>query len=149
MKLRYESTVSKTKKTDDPEHSQAYYVLQAAQQKEEMQRAGDELDSKIRKAEREIRALENTLAHLLTRNQKYTENFKKVDKRAEQQVRIVALILYEDTRGRSRSIRNFRRLHLGCIDVNFTDFITFRYISIILYSKIAIHSHYRRSENSS
>ena len=49
-------------------------------------RSGDELDSKIRKAEREIRALENTLAHLLTRNQKYKENFKKVDKRAEQQV---------------------------------------------------------------
>merc|ERR1719327_1170789 len=86
LKMKYESTVSKTKKTDDPEHSQAYYVLQAAQQKEEMQRAGDELDSKIRKAEREIRALENTLVHLLTRNQKYKENFKKVDKRAEQQV---------------------------------------------------------------
>jgi len=86
LKMKYESTVSKTKKTDDPEHSQAYYVLQAAQQKEEMQRAGDELDSKIRKAEREIRALENTLAHLLTRNQKYKDNFKKVDKRAEQQV---------------------------------------------------------------
>ena len=51
-----------------------------------MQPAGDELDSKMRKAEREIRALENTLAHLLTRNQKYKENFKKVDKRAEQQV---------------------------------------------------------------
>ena len=40
-------------------------------------RSGDELDSKIRKAEREIRALENTLAHLLTRNQKYKENFSK------------------------------------------------------------------------
>merc|ERR1719353_1861497 len=34
LKMKYEATVSKTKKTDDPEHSQAYYVLQAAQQKE-------------------------------------------------------------------------------------------------------------------
>ena len=130
MKLRCESTVSKTKKTDDPEHSQAYYVLQAAQQTEEMQRAGDELDSKIRKAEREIRALENTLAHLLTRNQKYTENFKKVDKRAEQQVRIVALLLYDATLGRSRAIRNFRRLLLGCTDIDSTDSIFMTYISI-------------------
>merc|ERR1719247_1131130 len=71
---------------DEEEHSRAYYVLQAAQAKEELQRTGDELDSRIRKAEREIRALENTLAHLLTRNQKYKENFKKVDKQAEQQV---------------------------------------------------------------
>jgi len=86
LKMKYEATVAKTKKTDDPEYSQAYYVLQAAQAKEELQRNGDELDAKIRKAEREIRALENTLAHLLTRNQKYKENFKKVDKHQEQQV---------------------------------------------------------------
>merc|ERR1711988_951395 len=37
---------------------------------------GDELDDKIRRAEREIRALENTLGHLLTRNRKYKENFQ-------------------------------------------------------------------------
>merc|ERR1711988_1583759 len=37
---------------------------------------GDELDDKIRRAEREVRALENTLRHLLTRNRKYKENFQ-------------------------------------------------------------------------
>merc|ERR1719460_1100817 len=33
LKMKYEATVAKTKKTDDPEYSQAYYVLQAAKTK--------------------------------------------------------------------------------------------------------------------
>merc|ERR1712048_933861 len=76
LKMKYENVVSKVKKEDGEEqHSQAHYVIKAAQEKEELQRKGDELDDKIRRAEREIRALENTLGHLVTRNQKFKENF--------------------------------------------------------------------------
>merc|ERR1719324_2195290 len=80
LRMKYETVVNRTKKDEGGgDHSQAYYVLKAAQAKEELQRQGDELDDKIRKAEREIRALENTLGHLLMRNQKYKDNFKKAD----------------------------------------------------------------------
>ena len=57
LRKRYEIlSVSMAPPADDgEEHSQAYYVIKAAQEREELQREGDELDSKIRKAEREIR----------------------------------------------------------------------------------------------
>merc|ERR1719473_2355627 len=64
---------------DGEERSQAFYVIKAAQRREELQREGDELDSKIRTAEREIRALEATLHHLVDRNQEFRTGFQKAD----------------------------------------------------------------------
>merc|ERR1719238_1331143 len=74
--MKYDTVLNKVKREESEQHGQAYYVLKAAQHKEELQRKGDELDEKIRKAEREIRALENTLGHLMTCNRKYKENFQ-------------------------------------------------------------------------
>jgi len=88
LKSKYENVVSKVKREDGEEHgkSQAHYMIRAAQEKEELQRKGDELDDKIRRAEREIRALENTLGHLVMRNQKYKENFQSANQQNQNEV---------------------------------------------------------------
>ncbi|KAI6647940.1 Coiled-coil domain-containing protein 39-like isoform X2 [Oopsacas minuta] len=64
-------------------HSQAYYVIKAAQEREELQREGDELDAKIRKAEREIRALENTLGLIFDRNESFRKSLLRADNKSE------------------------------------------------------------------
>eukprot|EP00439_Symbiodinium_sp_Y106_P022722 s125_g2.t2 len=77
LKSKYDNVMCKVKKEEGGEQlSQAHYMIKAAQEKEELQRKGDELDDKIRRAEKEIRSLENTLGHLVQRNQKFKENLQ-------------------------------------------------------------------------
>jgi chromosome segregation ATPase len=81
LKSKYESLVAAARPSDGggEEKSQAYFIIQAAQKREELQREGDELDGKIRRAEREMKALENTLKHLNDRNTKFRLSFHKAD----------------------------------------------------------------------
>jgi uncharacterized coiled-coil DUF342 family protein len=72
LKRRYEILMTQFAPEDGEEdHSQAYYVIKASQKREELQREGDELDANIRKAEKEIKALENTLRLMNDRNEQY------------------------------------------------------------------------------
>ena len=48
-----------------------------------LQREGDDLDAKIRKAEKEIRALENTLKLMNGRNEQYRKSFNKITDSSE------------------------------------------------------------------
>ena len=73
LKLKYESLVNKTSKNEEggeEKYSQAYYVIKTAQEKEELQRQGDEMAGKIAKCKKDLSSLKKTLEALQTRNDK-------------------------------------------------------------------------------
>ncbi|XP_038603113.1 coiled-coil domain-containing protein 39 [Tachyglossus aculeatus] len=85
LKNRYEIlTIVMMPPEGEKDKTHAYYVIKVAQEKEELQREGDDLDAKIHKAEKEICALENTLQVLNSCNSNYKQSFKKVTEFSEE-----------------------------------------------------------------
>lgn len=79
LRKRHEIVVFSTAASEDGEQkSQAFLLVQAAQEREELQSLGDALDTKIRKGEKEIRQLENVLFKMTGKNHKFRQALRKV-----------------------------------------------------------------------
>lgn len=65
------------------------FLFQNAQEKYELQQEGDELDARIRKAEKEIQAMENTLKLINATNENYKRNLFAVDEESKTIIRLV------------------------------------------------------------
>ena len=100
-------------------------MIKAAQEKEELQRYGDELDGKVKKCEKEIKALLNTLDHLKVRNRNYRDKFMQGAEGAdlerkqilEDQFRSASEALFRKRRDMGQLEQNFKTASLELIEV--------------------------------
>jgi len=72
-----ESTMSSS--DGGEQQSQTYFLIKAAQEREQLQRDGDLLDAKLKKTEKEILSLNMLLRTLNVKNQAYKTTFAKAD----------------------------------------------------------------------
>ncbi|CAD7704050.1 unnamed protein product, partial [Ostreobium quekettii] len=83
LKSKFETlSANKQSMFEDEPRSQAYFLIKAAQEREELQRQGDDLDAKIRKGEKEVQALQQTLEKLLDANNQLGASFRRVPNEA-------------------------------------------------------------------
>jgi len=67
--------------------------MQAAHEKELLQRKGDQLDADIRKAEKETRALENTVRLLTSRNQTFHRSLARVADTSQYMMIVIVMMM--------------------------------------------------------
>eukprot|EP00879_Flechtneria_rotunda_P003815 GHRR01004055.1.p1 GENE.GHRR01004055.1~~GHRR01004055.1.p1 ORF type:complete len:980 (+),score=386.14 GHRR01004055.1:396-3335(+) len=79
---KFDTLASKNRATD-PEggepKSQAYYIIKATQEREDLQVQGDALDAKITQSEAEVAALESTLAQMQATNTAFSTSLRHSD----------------------------------------------------------------------
>lgn len=80
LKNKFDILTSRLNPNPDEEVSQVKFLIQAIQEREELQRTGDMLDSEIQKLEREEAQMEKTLQLFKERNSVHMSNFRRVDK---------------------------------------------------------------------
>jgi UDP-glucose:O-linked fucose beta-1,3-glucosyltransferase len=79
LKQKFAVVAGRMAGLDQEEHSQAHYIIQAAQERENLQREGDQLNEAIKVAEKEIRLLQRTLQSLVIRNDNFRASFQAAD----------------------------------------------------------------------
>ena len=85
LKVKFESLCARLRGSPDAEGnsgepiSQAFFILQAAQKRELLQREGDEVATRVTSCEKELKALAATLAYVNARNDTFREAFHAAD----------------------------------------------------------------------